>query len=96
MKILIISSLLLALISCSCLAEEPTITTPYGEAVRFDEGTATVHYYGWAYPGTGTGVSEWKMLRVTYTGNDWVEEWADGNTLYDNEWDNRATTVVYS
>jgi hypothetical protein len=60
-------------------------------------------YEGWAVrKGTSTGLSIWKIKKyiwITGIGGDQVmtaELWADGNALYDNEWDNRATTVVYS
>ena len=60
-------------------------------------------YEGWAIrKNASTGSSIWKMKKYTWalgTGGDQVmtaELWADGNELFDNEWDNRATTVVYS
>lgn len=60
-------------------------------------------YEGWAIrKGAATGSSIWKMKKYTWTAGTGGEQvmtaelWADGNELYDNEWDNRATTVVYS
>lgn len=61
--------------------------------------STTVTYEGWAVrKGAATSSSIWKIRKITYDENgDFTKsEWADGNELYDNEWDNRATTVVYS
>ena len=52
-------------------------------------------YFGWAKPNIATSAASWKIMRITYTGNDFVLEYADGNFLYDNVWDDRATTVTY-
>jgi hypothetical protein len=60
-------------------------------------------YEGWALrTGSDTSQAVWKMKKyiwATGTGGDKVmqeEAWADGNMLYDNIWDNRATTVTYT
>lgn len=51
-------------------------------------------YIGYAQPSsptTPTSAAIWKIMRLTYTANDLVAtEWADGNTKFDNVWDNRA------
>jgi len=60
-------------------------------------------YEGWAIR-TGAATSEaiWKMKKYTWElgdGGEYImteEAWADGNMLYDNEWDNRDTTVSYT
>ena len=63
-----------------------------------DVASATVTYEGWAIrKGALTSDSVWKIRRMTFASGEFTkEEWADGNELYDNEYDNRATTVVYS
>lgn len=49
-----------------------------------------------------TAAAVWQITKFTWTagtGGEQVmtlQQWADGNELYDNVWDNRATTVVYS
>ncbi len=60
-------------------------------------------YEGWAIRcGADTSTSIWRVKKYTWatgTGGEKVmqeEMWADGNMLYDNSWDNRATTVTYS
>lgn len=59
-------------------------------------------YEAWAIrAGADTAASVWKMCKYTWvtgTGGEQVmtePAWADGNQLYDNIWDNRATTVSY-
>lgn len=63
-----------------------------------DVASATVTYEGWAIrKGATTSSAIWKIRRMTFASGEFTkEEWADGNELYDNEYDNRATTVVYS
>lgn len=60
-------------------------------------------YEGWAVrKGADTSLAIWKMKKYFWTAGTagdqvFVEEaWADGNELYDNIWDNRATTVSYT
>ena len=60
------------------------------DEIRWDDVDGTTIYIGWAYPGTATSVAQWKIARQTYTGDDWVFEWADNDWNYDNEWDERA------
>lgn len=43
-------------------------------------------------PTTPTDEAIWKITRLTYSGANLVaQEWADGNTKFDNVWDDRAT-----
>lgn len=55
-------------------------------------------YEGWAIrTGAETASAIWRIKRYTWTAGNMVEEaCADGNLLYDNIWDNRATTVSYT
>ena len=52
------------------------------------EDTGTYIYLAWAIPGTVESVGKWKIARLDASGN---KLWADGNALYDNVWDDRAT-----
>jgi hypothetical protein len=48
-------------------------------------------YEGWAAPGSATSASVWAIRNISYaSGRRVLEQWADGNTLEDNIWDNRA------
>lgn len=71
-------------------------TTLPSEALRVDDTTTpNVTYVGYGAMGAATGDSVWKMKKID-TSSGVVITWADGDASYNNEWDNRATTVVYS
>lgn len=64
-------------------------------ATRLDDTTtANVTYVGKAATGTATSAAAWQMSKIDET-TGMVITWADGNGLFDNVWDNRATTVNY-
>ena len=60
------------------------------EVIRYDNDT-TIEYFGFALPGTSELALKWKIMRITYAGEDWILEWADGNSNYDNVWHSRLT-----
>jgi hypothetical protein len=59
-------------------------------------------YEGWAKrKNAATSSAVWKMKKYIWVSGSTSyvctqEQWADGNELYDNIWDNRATTVSYT
>ena len=60
--------------------------------------SATVTYEGWAIrKGALTSTSVWKILRITYdaAGEFTKEEYAHGNELYDQKWDDRAVASLW-
>lgn len=65
-------------------------TTVY--TLRYDEG-ATYTYIGEANPGTATSAASWRVKRLTNADNTIV--FADGNSSFDNVWDDRLS-LVYS
>lgn len=51
-------------------------------------------YEGWANPGTATSAAAWSIRKNVYGGSPSslsASLWADGNTDFDNVWDNRAS-----
>jgi hypothetical protein len=53
-------------------------------------------YEGWAAPGSATSDAIWAIRKHTYSGTHVVlSEWADGDSKFDNVWDDR-TTLSYS
>lgn len=71
------------------------------QETRIDESDPLSIYYGVAATGSATNQAVWSIRRETKTKeNDIViVEWADGNELFDNIWDERrnlayASTVV--
>lgn len=60
-----------------------------------DEATSTVTYVGEAATGTATSSALWRIKRLTQSGTVLLIEWADGDGLFNNIWDNR-TGLSYS
>lgn len=59
--------------------------------VQKDEASATEIYFGYANPGTATSSASWKIKKMTIDGSDFNVKFADGNSNFDNTWDNRAS-----
>jgi hypothetical protein len=57
------------------------------------DSNGTTTYYGEAVPLSPTASAVWRIWRVVESdsGNDYSITWADGNNLFDNIWDNRAS-----
>ena len=63
--------------------------------IRVDTVSDVLLYVGKAIPGTATSVALWRIQEITVVGDETVILWADGNTDFDNEWDDRAS-LAYS
>ena len=59
--------------------------------IAIDEVDANTTYIGFAKAGTGASVARWQVRKIVKTGNVTLFQFADGNELYDNVWDNRLT-----
>lgn len=59
-------------------------------ATIVDEASATITYVGKALPGTVTASALWQVQKIDTSG-DLTITWADGNTDFDNVWNDRAT-----
>ena len=57
---------------------------------RQDDVSASVSYYGWAVPGTSVASALWRIMKKDVSGTETFYLFADGNTDFDNVWDNRA------
>lgn len=64
-------------------------------ARRLDWFSANVMFTGWAEAGSLESAAAWKIRRRTFSGDDFADEWADGDTDYDNVWNDR-TSLSYS
>ncbi len=61
-------------------------------ATEVDVASSTVTYVGKAAIGTAGAAALWQIQEITTTaGGSASIKWADGNALYDNIWDNRAS-----
>ncbi|MGF2410739.1 hypothetical protein [Ferruginibacter sp.] len=59
------------------------------QPIRIDESTPNIVYNGFAVIGSATNTAVWAIQRVTRNADIIVYEWADGNELFDNIWDDR-------
>lgn len=68
-----------------------TSVTPLAIRYIVDSGDTLIYYLGRAAVGSGTGSAVWQLQRMTYsaTTDDVIVEWADGNSDFDNIFDNR-------
>lgn len=57
------------------------------------DNSGNLTYFGQAAPGTTTSTAGWQILKCTYNsaGDITTALWADGNTAFDNVWDQRAS-----
>lgn len=73
------------------LSYEPV--TPAGSeaplALKMDEASSTITYVGEAAAGSATSGAVWRIKRIS-TAAGVAIEWADGDTDFNNVWDNRA------
>lgn len=53
--------------------------------------TANTVYVGYAVAGTLSSASAWQIRRVVSVNDEYIEEFADGDLLFDNVWNNRAS-----
>lgn len=59
-------------------------------AQRIDDQTSVI-YIGTAPMNTANSAALWSIKRLSISGGAITIEWADGNDLNDNVWDNRAS-----
>ncbi len=71
------------------------VTTNLFYVTIIDEVSATVTYIGWALPGTATSAAGWRVMRLTASGTQTIPAMADGDSLLNNVWDDRAA-LAYS
>ena len=68
---------------------------PAGLAVQLDDVGGGVTYVGEANPGSATASAVWRIRKITETGNDLTQTWANANDAFDQIWDNRLA-LAYS
>jgi len=63
----------------------------YIKSIDYD-ASGNVVYYGVTTSGTAKSAAKWQIKKFSYTSNDLTDiQWADGNTKFDNVWDDRAS-----
>jgi hypothetical protein len=77
------------------IEDEPVITTTTVYSKNVDmavSGSDDIIYKGYAVPGTATSAPAWRISKLTINSQgDVVTQWADGNSNFDNVWDNRGS-----
>ena len=60
-----------------------------------DYTTANITYIRYCYPGMSNKKARTSAIKIFYekAGEDSYIKWADGNQLFDNVWDNRASLI---
>lgn len=56
-----------------------------------DEVDANTTYVGYAKLGTATSAASWKILKISVSGTVTTTTYADGDDLFNNIWDDRAS-----
>lgn len=59
--------------------------------VFIDEASSSITYIGEASPGTSTSEDLWRIKKLEESGTVTSILMADGNDLFDNSWDDRAS-----
>jgi len=74
-------------IQCGCNAN--------GQIIRIDESIPLVTYYGYATTGSMPNLAVWSIKKITRNAatDIVITEWADGNELFDNIWDERYNLI---
>lgn len=59
---------------------------------KIDEAMSTLYFIGYALNlGENTTIPKWKIKKIEKIGSVWEIQYANGNELYENVWDNRAS-----
>lgn len=64
-------------------------------AVKIDETLSGTTYVGSAPLGSATASAVWQIKKIVESAGITTITWADGNSVFDNIWDNRAS-LTYS
>ena len=70
-------------------------TTNIKRTTGIDEVDGNTTYFGFAKLGTASSEAKWQIFKLSKTGTTSMLQYADGDTRYDNIWDNRLS-LTYS
>ena len=69
---------------------EKRLNTAYHKDSTSDE------YFGWADRGALTSEAKWSIMKIDYTGNNWIAKWPNGDDRFRYIWDNVETYTYQS
>lgn len=72
-----------------------TTSTGQRRVTAIDEVNANLTYIGFAKLGSLTSAAVWQIFRIQKTGGVTLIQYADGDTRYNNIWDDRGS-LTYS
>jgi hypothetical protein len=64
-------------------------------ATKLDESPAGTTYVGKTPVGSATSTPSWQIMKMVETSTTLTITWADGDSAFDNIWDDRAS-LTYS
>jgi hypothetical protein len=67
------------------------VSSPSTKTTITDQASSSVLYVGKADVGSLTSAPAWQIKKLTSSGGITTTQYADGNSNYDNVWDNRAS-----
>lgn len=62
-----------------------------GVVVKIDESVAGTTYFGFSKTSSNTAIAVWAIKKMVESGGVTTITRADGNSQYDNVWDNRSS-----
>lgn len=68
-------------------------TTEIPLAMRVDEPDSSTTYQGWAKIGSSPKDKVWRIRKITTSGTETIITWANGNSEFVNQWDQRTNTI---
>ena len=66
---------------------------PYSKRVDFVG--LDVIYKGEALPGANENSPTWRICKITFVGEDIIEQWAEGTATFDKMWSSRLSYTYY-
>lgn len=82
--------------SVHIVASDVSLGAAVEYSTNYDTVSAVLAYVGKALPGTLTSVAGWQIKKLVFNSEgDVTTTFADGNSTFDNTWDNRAI-LTYS
>lgn len=85
---------LLVILVPSCFAQEYVKIERDYYTIEYDDDITgnNVEYFGWAsFFGATETQAVWRIMRITYSGTDFIVQWCDGDQDFNNSWQDRAT-----
>ena len=74
---------------------EPLFDRRVNYNIAYNKDSSGDEYFGYAPPGNTTSDAKWQIIKLEYTGDNWVQKWAEGNDLPEHVWGNVESLNYY-